>query len=667
MKIQVTKAEYEKLCQEIWLHNRQYYVEHQPLISDEEYDHLFKRLEQIEKEHPEWVAPTSPTQRVGESLTTGYQTIAHEVPMLSLANTYSDEELASFIKRMQKLRDKSDITLSCELKMDGIAIAATYRNGIFVQGLTRGDGWKGDDITQNLKTIGALPLQLYGNHIPDFLDLRGEVYMTHKVFKDLNQERTRKEEPLWANPRNAAAGSLKLLDPREAAKRRLSVLFYGIAENSHVSLSSQFETHAYLKSLGLPVLQSIAKCHSVEEIMAYAEKVRQMRGSLDYDIDGIVIKLDDLREQKRLGSTGKNPRWAVAYKFAATQAVTRIKEITVQVGRTGILTPVAELDPVFLAGSLIARATLHNQDEIDRKDIRIGDMATIEKGGDVIPKVVKVDHSARSADSYAWKMPAHCPSCGSPVVKVPGEVAVRCPNSEQCPDQSLRRLLHFTNKSAFDIENLGEKVMEQLVDKGFVKSFSDIFSLTAEQLYQLEGFKDKSVKNLLDSIEKAKHVSLDRFIMGLGIKHVGSGTAELLANRAGSLEALSAMTSEDLIKIEGIGEKVAQSVSEFFNDPRNIEEIKNLLVRGVTPQTQEAETFTGHAFAGKTFVLTGTLHRYTRPAAATLIKQRGGKVTDSVSKKTDFVVAGEAPGSKVDKAHALGIPILTEEQFEELL
>lgn len=662
-----TKNDYAELCKEIWEHNKRYYTDHKPTISDEKFDALLKKLEEIEKAHPEWITSSSPTQRVNESLTSGFTSVKHRIPMLSLANTYSKEELADFIKRVHKLLEKQDLAFCAELKMDGIAISATYEKGVFAQGVTRGDGKAGDDITQNMRTILSLPLQLYGSHIPDFLEIRGEVFMPHEVFSKINAERTSQEEVMWANPRNAAAGSLKLLDPKEVSKRHLAVVFYAIADASSDIGNSQFQTQKLLQMWGLPVLQEAALCHDLEEIWDFAEKVKTLRKKLSYDIDGVVIKLDNLKDQKRLGVTGKNPRWAVAFKFAAEQAETRIHEITVQVGRTGVLTPVAELEPVFLAGSTIARATLHNIDEVERKDIRIGDYVIIEKGGDVIPKVVEVVLSKRPHHTKKWSMPTQCPSCGASVIRVEGEVAVRCPNSSLCPEQQVRRLIFFAGKEGMDIENLGEKVMTQLVQKGFVTRPSDVYRLTAEQLSQLDNFKEKSVQNLLSSIEKSRTVTFPRFMMALGIRHVGIGTAELLAKAAGDIHQLEKMSVEELMKIEGIGDKVAAAIVEYFADEQNKKEIKELLALGVKPQEEKVVHFTGHDFAGKTFVLTGSLQHYTRQSASSLIKERGGKVTDSVSKKTDFLVVGDDPGSKFDKARDLGVKILSEKDLEQLL
>lgn len=653
---------YQDLVRTVWHHNKLYYIDHAPEISDEEFDHLLKKLEEMEKEHPEWVTSSSPTQRVMESLTEGFKTITHAVPMLSLMNTYSKEEVALFIKRMDKLTGHSTHTFSVELKMDGIALSATYVNGLFVQGVTRGDGQKGDDITANLRTLFSLPLQL-SKEAPQLLEVRGEVFMPHLEFKRLNQLKSEADEPLYANPRNAAAGSLKMLDPRSVSKRGLACVFYGIARLEGKSLKTQFEGHEYLKKLGLPVLKEVQLCSNLEEIFTFAEKVRQARDKLPFDIDGIVIKLNNLKEQEIIGSAGKHPRYACAYKFAAEQAETKILDITVQVGRTGVLTPVAELIPVFLSGSTIARATLHNQEEVMRKDIRIGDTVTIEKGGDVIPKVVKVNLEMRQSEVSRWEMPKFCPACGTPVASIEGEVAVRCPNSAACPEQVLRRIIYFAGRDAFDIENLGEKVAETLFKKGYIKTPADLFCLTKEQLATLDNFKEKSINNLLTSIEKAKQVSLDRFIMALGIKHIGTQTAEDLAIKSQSIEKLMQMTREDFLAIEGVGDKVADAVIEHFSNSENCEEVKKLLDRGVVPHPLKPPAFENHPFSGKTFVITGTLDKYSRQEAGKLIKDRGGKVSDSVSKKTHYLLYGHDAGSKLEKAKQLNIPLLTEGEF----
>lgn len=661
------KSDYEKLTAEIRRHDRLYYAEHSPEISDEQYDHLVKKLEMMEKEHPEWVSENSPTQRVGEALTKGFKSVVHQIPMLSLANTYSSEEIDEFIERVYKLLGKRTVDFDVELKMDGIAVSVLYEKGQLARAVTRGDGKKGDEITANIRTISSLPLVLSGDSIPDLLEVRGEVFMPHKVFEALNEQKVENEEEPLANPRNAAAGSLKLLDPKEVARRKLQIVFYAVAQDSSRVVKEQFTSHAYMKQIGLPTLDHVALCSSKEEIWAFAEHIRGIRSSLPFDIDGIVIKVNSFLSQQELGFTGKTPRWAIAYKFAAEQAETRIRDITVQVGRTGVLTPVAELEPVFLAGSTIARATLHNAEEVERKDIRIGDFVVIEKGGDVIPKVVSVVLEKRRPDSTVWKMPLHCPSCGSVVEKFEDEVAYRCPNTAYCPDQRLKKLIFFVGKNGMDIDNLGEKIVMQMVSKGFVKRISDIYRLTEHELSQLDGFKQKSIDNLLKSIEKSRQVSLTKFLIALGIKHVGVGTAELLAQKAGSLENLMKMTPEELVSIEGVGEKVASSIISYFQDEQNRAEIDQLLSQGINLQEDLRITHADHSFHGKTFVLTGTLHKYSRAEAADLIKARGGKVSESVSKRTNFVLYGEEAGSKLDKAKNLHVPLLTEEEFIQLL
>lgn len=662
----VTQHEYDQLCEKVWFHNRLYYVEHAPAISDEEFDRLLKKIEQIEKEHPDWISPLSPTQRVGEMLTTGFVTVSHRKPMLSLANTYSKSEVEDFIKRMNKLVEKKELEFVTDIKMDGIAISVTYEKGKFVKAVTRGDGKSGDEVSVNVKTIASLPLQIYGD-IPEFMELRGEVFLNRNVFAKLNEQRASDGEAEWANPRNAAAGTLKLLNPKEVSKRNLSIAFYGIGEESSNLIKKQSEIIPFLKSLGLPVLEYSELCQNIDEIWNFIEKIKGLRHSLSYDIDGVVIKLNDLKEQTRLGVTGKNPRWAIAYKYAAEQAITRIINISVQVGRTGVLTPVADLQPVFLAGSTIARATLHNEEEVQRKDIRVGDTVIIEKGGDVIPKVVEVDFSKRDVTSEPWKMPEHCPSCGTAVVRASGEVAVRCPNEKECPEQKLRHLIYFAGKDAMDIAHLGEKVMAQLIEKKLVNSPSDIYRLTGEQLSLLSSFKAKSINNLLESIQKSKDVLLSKFIMSLSIKHVGAGMAETLALKAGSIQNLEKMTESDLMAIEGIGEKVAYSIFDYFSNPLHRKQIQELLDLGVTPRNVVVKVFHEHPFASKNFVLTGTLEKFTRTTAVTLIRERGGKITDSVSKKTDYIIAGADPGSKLEKGKTLGITILNESEFESML
>lgn len=660
------QQEYIELAEELIEHDKHYYDEAKPLISDYEYDQKMLALIAYEKAHPDQVLPHSPSRRLSEGPTEGFKQKPHLVPMMSLNNTYSEEELADFVKRVYKLLEKKEVDFCCELKMDGTSISLRYEKGHLVHALTRGNGKIGDDVTANIKTIKGVPLKLTGSHFPDVMEVRGEVYMTLQTFHSINAEREEAGLEPFANPRNAAAGSLKMLDPREVVKRKLNLIAYGIAEGQS-PVDTQHEVHRYLKKVGLPTAtgEHVDLCGNLDEIMKFAGKIHKERGHLPFEIDGIVIKVDELKYHGQLGVTGKAPRYAVAYKFAPEQASTRVNEITVQVGRTGVLTPVAELEPVFLAGSTISRASLHNQEEVARKDIRVGDWVVIEKAGDVIPQVVQVDFKKRHRDNKPWQMPRHCPICKTAVVHVKGEVAVRCPNPK-CGEQRVRRIIYFASKQAMDIEHMGEKVVEQLVEKGLVSRISDIYLLDEKDLAKLDGFKEKSIQNLLESIEASRKCPLSRLIMGLGIKYVGTETAELLAEEAGDLPALMEMNEEDLVSIEGIGEKMAQAIVAFFKDKDNREEIKLLLAHGVHPQKMKKK-IAGHHFSGKTFVLTGALQHYSRDEATALIKERGGKVSGSVSKNTDFVLVGDEPGSKYDKAKELGIKILSEEQFRKML
>lgn len=662
----MNKGDYLLLLAELIEHDRHYYDEAKPLISDYEYDQKMRHLIAYEKAHPEDVHPDSPSHRIGEAATKGFAQKHHLVPMMSLGNTYSEEEVSDFIKRVHKLLEKEKVDFCAELKMDGTAISLRYVEGKLVTALTRGNGTVGDDVTANVKTITSLPLKLEGSHIPESIEIRGEVYLTLATFRALNAAKAEEGEEPFANPRNAAAGSLKLLDPRLVAKRKLHLVCYGIAEGQ-ARVDTQWEVHHQLKKWGLPIAgqEHLAICKNGREIMEFAEKIHKKREHLPFEIDGIVVKVNDLSAHSILGSTGKTPRFAVAYKFAPEQTKTRILDITVQVGRSGVLTPVAELEPVSLAGSTISRATLHNAEEVARKDIRIGDLVTIEKGGDVIPKVVEVDLKKRPHDSHPWHMPKHCPICKTKVVTVEGEVAVRCPNAK-CVGQRVRKIIYFASKQAMDIEHMGEKVVEQLVEKGLVSRISDIYLLDEEALLKLEGFKEKSAQNLIQSIKASQKCPLSRFLMGLGIKYVGTETADLLAEEAGDLETLLKMKEEEFLDIEGIGEKTAKAVFEFFRDPDNREEIHLLLKHGVHPHLPKKK-ISGHPFSGKTFVITGTLPHYSRDEATALIKERGGKVSGSVSKATDYLLLGDDPGSKYDKAKELKIAILSEEQFKKML
>ncbi|NGX45762.1 MAG: DNA ligase [Chlamydiae bacterium] len=664
----MTKQDYLKLIESIRAHDRHYYIDARPLISDYDYDQLIKQLEEMERLHPEWVESSSPTQRIGESLLGGFVQANHSAPMLSLGNTYSKEELSDFIKRVHKLTGLEKVPFCVELKMDGVAVSVRYEKGVYAQALTRGDGQRGDDITANLKTLASLPLKLDLKNPPELLEVRAEVFMPLPIFQSANQKREEEGLQPWANPRNAAAGSLKLLDPREVARRKLSLTFYGVAEDSTGGLATQLETHEFLEKIGLPTFdhKHRIRAATVDELLTFASFIEKERKKLKFEIDGIVIKVDSIALRKEMGSTGKSPRWAVAYKFAPEQARTTIKAITLQVGRTGVLTPVAELEPVFLAGSTIARATLHNEEEIERKDIRVGDSVIIEKGGDVIPKVTSVDKTKRAAGVKPWKMPTECPECGSPVQRREGEVAVRCPN-KGCGEQLLRRITYFASKDAMDIEDMGPKVVKRLVEKGLVKSIADIYTLNSEELALLEGFKEKSIDNLLKSIDSSRSTTLSRLMASLGIPHVGEGIADLLATHFGTIDAIAKADEEELIAIDGVGEKVAEAIASYFSHPAHLSEIERLLDLGIKPEKPKKVTDRGHPFYGKTFVLTGTLENYSRSEAAALIKERGGKVSGSVSKKTDYLLFGAEAGSKLDKATTLGVQLLNEAAFEKAL
>jgi DNA ligase (NAD+) len=657
--------QYLALCEEVWEHNRRYFVENRPTISDFEFDQLLAQLVEVEKKHSEWISPGSPSQRVGEMHSGAFPISKHKIPMLSLGNSYEPDEIKEFFARMERMLGQTGIEYEVGLKFDGIAISIRYEKGILVRAVTRGNGEEGEEITQNIRTIRSLPLQLIGD-FPGVLEVRGEVFMPKESFQKLNKKQAQEGKPLFANPRNAAGGSLKLLDPKIVAQRGLAVSIYGVAESS-TKLTSQHRALQKAKEWGLPVISSSEVCTTFNEVWNFIEMVEKERSSLPFDIDGIVIKVDDLRHQKALGVTGKNYRWAIAYKYAPEEVETVVKEITVQVGRTGVLTPVAELEPVFVAGSTISRATLHNADEVARKGVAIGDHVMIVKGGDVIPKVVRVLKEKRPANCRSWRMPETCPACGGNVQKIEGEVALRCPNKLKCPAQGLQRLIHFASKKAMNIDGLGKKIVELLVESSLITTFSDIYRLTEEDLSDLPNFKEKSIQNLMSAIEASKKVALDRFIFALGIPYVGAETAEILALEIGDLNRLAEMDEEELTAIEQIGPKVAESIVTFFSSEEHLEEIKQLLELGVEPKAPKRSFVSDHSFKGKAFVLTGGLETLSREEAKKLIKERGGEVRSSVSKKTDFVLVGENPGSKLTDAENLGVTTLSEQEFKSKL
>ena len=669
-----TKAEYEELCDEIWHHNRCYFQAAAPEISDEEFDALVLLIEQVEREHPEWVSPTSPTQRIGEKPLEGFEEVVHESPMLSLEKAFTVEELHAFYDRVCRLIDRSSLDLFGEVKMDGLAISVIYERGQLVRAVTRGDGKVGSLITQNVKTIPHIPLRIPSDL--ELLEVRGEVFLPKKAFEAINRQREKKGEPLWANPRNAAAGSLKLLDSRELAKREgLSCIFYGIAQQRPYTVHHQYEIIDFLHSLGLPTykmikdlpIQPYVRLSSVDEMMRFQETILAVRDALPFAIDGVVFKLEDLDLAASIAPTMKHPRTAIAWKFGAEQAWTTLKKIVVQVGRTGVITPVAELEPVDLAGSCVRRATLHNAEEIERKDIRPKDRVLIEKGGDVIPKVVKSDANAPHREP-PWKMVSLCPSCETPLLKDESEVAWRCPNKQSCPEQLIRGLSHFVGKDGLDVDHVGERLVRQLFEKGYVRRPHDLFLLTEKDLLELEGIKQKAAHNILNGLKKASQPDLSSLIMALGIRYIGKGTAERIALVVRDLGGLFAMTKEGLLAIDGVGEEVAESLFAHLQEQEFKEEIDKLSRAGVSPKIPiRQEGIAGHPFNGASIVLTGTLSSMTRSDAAHEIVRCGGKVGESVSKRTGFVVVGKNPGSKLAKAEKLNIPTLTEEEFVTLL
>jgi len=661
-------AELREIIQE---HDYRYYVLAEPTISDEEYDKLLKKLEKLEAENPHLITPDSPTQRVGKDLTKDFKPVTHKVPMLSLANTYSQEELYDFDRRVKEtLPSGSTVEYVVELKIDGASVSLHYLDGLLKTAATRGDGFVGEEITANVKTIKSVPLKLKNlNSIPydlSDIEVRGEIYMNITDFQKLNKERERRGEKLFANPRNSSAGTLKLQDPKIVAQRPLNIFLYSLI-SSKGELESQFENLKILKKLGFRVNPEANLCKTIDEVIKVCRKLEEKRDSLEYEVDGAVIKVNSIKQQNILGSIAKSPRWAVAFKFKAKQAFTRLNKITWQVGRTGTITPVAELEPVLLAGSTISRATLHNYDEIKRKDIREGDKVVIEKGGDVIPKIVSVVLSERPSNSKQTLPPVNCPVCKSPIFKPEGEVAYYCENSE-CPAQIKGRLEHFASRGAMDIEGLGEALINLFVDLGYLKTYDQIYDLKnkREELIQIERLGEKSVDNLLRAIEESKKQPFHRTLFALGIRYVGAGAAKKLADHFSSIDALINASEEEISSIYEIGPSISKSVKKFFSDEHNLKIIQRLKGHNLN-FTSEKKTISANPFAGKAFVLTGTLTNFSREQAEEKIIKFGGKTSSSVSKKTDYVIVGENPGSKLAKAHSLGVKILNENEFINLI
>jgi DNA ligase (NAD+) len=653
------------LCEEIEKHNRLYYQEAKPEISDKEYDKLLKELVDLEKKHPEIANANSPTQRVGGAPIDGFVTLKHRLPMLSIDNTYSPSELKEFDKKVCKGLGKDKPSYMVELKIDGVAISLIYENGILTAGVTRGDGEKGDDVTQNLKTVGGVPLKLNTKKPPALLEVRGEVYMARANFARLNEQRVKEGLDKFANPRNSTAGSLKLLDPKLCAARKLSLFAYAIGAMEGIQVKSQTETLKLLHDFGFPVNSNATQLDSIEEVVAHCESWNDKRHDLPYDTDGMVIKVNDLAQREKLGITTKSPRWVVAYKFAAEQALTRLLNIELQVGRQGTLTPVAHLDPVQLAGTTVARASLHNDDNLKTKDIRVGDMVVVEKAGEIIPYIVRSEPSLRTGKEKPFVFPKVCPVCGADVVKDAKGAFYRCTGTD-CVAQLKRRVRSYAARNAMDIENLGEEIIEQLVDTGLVKTLADIYKLGLNQLANLERMGEQSSRNLLDGIAASKSRGLARLLTGLGLRHVGENVADVLARKFISMKAFSQANEEELAAIEGIGPERAASIRGWFANTTNQELIESLEKAGIKMDESVSTVVASSALAGKSIVVTGTLVKYGREEIERRLRDLGAKASGSVSKKTDYLLAGEKAGSKLEKARELGVRIITEEEFEKL-
>jgi len=657
----------QKLREEIQRHEELYYVQDSPEVSDAEYDALLEKLRALELENPELITPESPTQRVGGRPAEGFAEVVHRRPMLSLDNSYNIAELRAFDQRCQKLADGRKLEYVAELKIDGLSLSLHYDNQILVRGVTRGDGRIGEDVTQNARTIRSIPLKLRAKKsIGDELEIRGEAFIPRKVFERTNAEREQQGEARFANPRNAAAGTIRQLDSRIVATRKLDMFAYDLIAGDRKPFPTHWEALNWIEEAGLRVNPNRKLCASIEEVVEFAGEMETQRDGLDYEIDGLVVKVNSTALQDDFGTTNKAPRWAIAFKYAARQATTKVLSIVVQVGRTGALTPVANLEPVSLAGTTVARATLHNPDEVKRLGIRVGDWVLIEKGGDVIPKVCSVITSRRTGVEKSFRMPRKCPVCGGEISRIEGEVVSRCVAAD-CPAQLKGRLLHFASRRAMRIEGLGESLVDQFVDSGKVHDAGDLYSLTLEDVAALERMAKKSATNLIAQIEASKSRDLSNLVYALGLRHVGDRTAATLAKHLGSLEKLSKASVEELDDIPEIGLTVAQSVHDWFHDEGNIELCRRLEAAGVTTTSQQTTGATDDRFAGKQFVLTGTLESFNRDEARAAIESGGGRVSSSVSKKTDFVIAGSEAGSKLEKATALGVAVLDEEAFRKML
>jgi DNA ligase (NAD+) len=662
--IEKVKAEIERLRAEINRHNELYYQKNAPEISDYEFDLLLEKLKKLEQKYPELITPDSPTQRVGGKAES-FKPFYHKVPMMSLENSYSIEDLKDFDERCRKLADGRKFEYVAELKIDGVSVALHYENGILTVGATRGDGTVGDDITQNVKTIRTIPLKLKADYPPK-VEVRGEVFLPRPQFKKINAELEKRGEKTFANPRNCASGTLRQLDSSIVASRKLDMFPYDVWSGNKKLFPTHWEIFPWLEKNGFHVNQNKRLCKNLEEVIEFINEMFEKRHSLDYDIDGIVIKVNQTALQEEFGATSKAPRWAIAYKYPAMQATTRLKEIVVQVGRTGALTPVAILEPVFLAGTTVSRASLHNEDEIKHLGVKIGDWVLIEKSGEIIPQVLQVIESRRTGEEIDYEFPTKCPICGADAVRPEGEAVRRCINPD-CPAKIKARIEYFASRKAMDIEGLGEALIEQLVNHKLIKDVADIYYLKFEDIVNLERMGKKSTLNLLQQIEDSKQRGMERLLIGLDIRHVGERYAKILTNHFRSIEKLAKASVEELDAIPEIGQIVAESIYQWFHDEKNLDVLKRLKEAGVKMVSEETSSELDENFADKTFVLTGKLDSFTRDEAADLIEKRGGRVSNSVSKKTDYLIVGHEAGSKLTKAKELGIKILTEEDFKKML
>jgi DNA ligase (NAD+) len=655
------------LREEINRHNYLYYVLDNPEISDAEYDRLFDELAELEKKHPELVTPDSPTQRVGAAPLDEFKTVRHSLPMLSLNKATSETEFLDFHRRVLELSgvEEKKIQYAVEPKFDGLAIELVYRKGVFSVGSTRGDGVVGEDVTQNLRTVKTIPLKLLGKKIPDLIEVRGEVIMNKEDFAKLNRSREKDGEELFANPRNAAAGSVRQLDSKITMSRPLNMFVYGIGRVEGVKLTNHWESMQLLKELGFKRSKYVELCDTADQVKAYYNKLLKVRDGLPYEIDGMVVKVNEFTLQEKLGELSRSPRWAVAWKFPPQQETTKVKDIIVSVGRTGALTPVALLEPVRVGGVEVSRATLHNDDEVKKKDVRVGDMVIIQRAGDVIPEVVKVIESKRTGKERKFVMPDKCPVCGSKVERAEGEAIHRC-TGIACPAQIKENMAHFVSKGAMDMEGLGYKFLEQMIDKKLITDQADLYFLKKDDVMKMDRMGDKLASNLLDAIDKSRNPSLTNLIYALGIRNVGYHIAGVLAKNFHSLDNLAKQSKEDLTKVHEIGPILAESIYNFFHNPKNLKILEKMKKGGVKFPTEKAVT-KETTITGKTFVLTGVLDSFTREEATRIIEEMGGRVSSSVSKKTDYVVVGKDPGSKYDNALKLGVKTISEEEFKRLI